>query len=187
MSETIGQEFARRVSVLRKSHGMTLDDLAERTGVSRSMLSQIERGLANPTLAVAARIAGGFGLSIAHLVEGGSKGALVEVVPHDDEQAIFADKNGCRVRTLSPLRMEKDIELYELRFAKGGSLESEPHFAGTREILTIASGRIGLLVGQEPVSLLQEGDTAHYPADRQHKIANAGDGDATCYLVVTYP
>lgn len=186
MSETIGQEFGRRVSVLRKSHGLTLDEFAEKTGVSRSMLSQIERGLANPTLAVAARIAGGFGLSITHLVEDRPKGGLVEVVAHDDESAIFADKNGCRVRTLSPLRMEKDIELYELRFSRGGSLESEPHFSGTREILTVAHGTIELTVGNDPATLLIEGDTAHYPADRPHRIASAGEPDAICYLVVTY-
>jgi transcriptional regulator with XRE-family HTH domain len=186
MSETVGQEFARRVSALRKSRRMTLDELAERTEVSRSMLSQIERGLANPTLAVAARIADGFGLSIVHLIEGRPKAPLVEVVKHDDQQAIFADKNGCRVRTLSPLRMEKDIELYELRFSVGGLLESQPHFVGTREILTVASGKVELDVGQDAKTILGEGDTAHYPADRPHGIVNVSGGETTCYLVVTY-
>ncbi len=182
----ISQEFGRRIAVLRRSHKITLDQLADRSGVSRSMLSQIERGMANPTLAVAARIAEGFGLSIAHLVEAEIRTSLIEIVGSEDEQAIFADKKGCRVRTLSPLHREKDVEFYELAFSARGTLDSDAHFAGTREILTVASGSVTLTIsGEDPVQL-SSGDSANYPADRRHSIANENDQPSVCYLVVTY-
>lgn len=187
MSENaISREFGNRVAVMRRTHKITLDQLAERSGVSRSMLSQIERGKANPTLAVAARIADAFGLSIVHLIEEDIRPSLVEVVAADDEGAIFSEKNGCRLRTLTPLHMEKSIEFYELGFSRNGELDSDAHFAGTREILTVVSGEVELTVGGEPPSLLGAGDTAHYPADRKHRIANVGKSEATCYLVVSY-
>jgi len=187
MSEnSISQEFGRRVAVMRRTHKITLDQLADRSGVSRSMLSQIERGKANPTLAVAARIADAFGLSIVHLIEEELRPSLIEVVDAEDEQAIFSERNGCRLRTLTPLHMEKNIEFYELTFAAGGELDSDAHFAGTREMLTVASGAVELSVGAEPALSLETGDTAHYPADRKHRIVNPTKSDTVCYLVVTY-
>ena len=186
MENSIGVEFGRRVAVMRRSHKMTLEQLAACSGVSRSMLSQIERGGANPTLAVAARIAEAFGLSIVHLIEEGVRPSLVEIVQSDNAQAVFIDKDGCKLRTLTPLHMEKDIEFYELTLSSGGKVVSAPHCSGTREILTVASGAIALTVGNDPTSILHAGDTAHYPADRQHKIENAQEGPTISYLIVTY-
>lgn len=186
MENSIGAEFGRRVSVMRRSHKITLDQLAERSGVSRSMLSQIERGGANPTLAVAARIADAFGLSIVHLIEDDVSSSLIEIVDADDEQAVFSEKDGCRLRTLTPLHLEKSVEFYELKLADGGQLDSAPHYSGTREILTVASGTIGLAIGNEAETILQTGDTAHYPADRKHKICNAQSAPSIAYLIVTY-
>lgn len=182
----ISQEFGRRVAVMRRTQKITLDQLADRSGVSRSMLSQIERGKANPTLAVAARIADAFGLSIVHLIEEDIRPSLIEIVDADDEQAIFSERNGCRLRTLTPLHMEKHVEFYELTFAPGGELDSDAHFAGTRELLTVTSGEIELSVSAEPATSLRKGDTAHYPADRKHRIFNPAGSEAVCYLVVTY-
>ncbi len=188
MSENaISREFGNRVAVMRRTHKITLDQLAERSGVSRSMLSQIERGKANPTLVVASRIADAFGLSLIHLIEEDIRPSLIEVVDAADEGAIFSEKNGCRLRTLTPLHMEKNIEFYDLTFAPDGELDSDAHFSGTREILTVTSGEVQLSVGAEGPVLLKTGDTAHYPADRKHRIANASSADAVCYLVVSYP
>ena len=187
MSENaISREFGNRVAVMRRTHKITLDQLAERSGVSRSMLSQIERGKANPTLTVAARIADAFGLSLIHLIEEDIRPSLIEIVEATDEQAVFSEKNGCRLRTLTPLHMEKNVEFYELVFAPGGELDSDAHFSGTREILTVTSGGVELSVGAEGPSVLGTGDTAHYPADRKHRIVNAGEAEAVCYLVVSY-
>lgn len=90
-----GQLLGDRVIDLRKKRGLTLDQLASACGVSRSMLSQIERGRANPTLAVTLRIAQAFGLSIGDLVDQPWTASTIEVVRGDDATHLFRDDREC--------------------------------------------------------------------------------------------
>ena len=183
--EPLSQLVCDRVRSLRKSKGLTLEQLASLSGVSRSMLSQIERGAANPTLGVAFRIAQAFGMSLGDLVDVPQPGDRIDVVRADDRSSMFRDDEHCRIRTLSPLHLEKDVEFYELVLKKGGSLVSAPHFEGTREFLTIERGRVRLTSSEE-MTELGEGDSAHYPADVPHRIDNLGPGEAVAFLVDIY-
>lgn len=178
------QALCGRVIELRKKHKLTLDQLATASGVSRSMLSQIERGQANPTLTVTFRIAQAFGMSIGELVDQPWASSSIEVVHGEDKSNFFRNDNECQIRTLSPLHIEKNIEFYELRIAPGASLVSSPHFEGTKELLTITSGEARLISGITSCDL-QQGDSAHYRADLEHKIKNSGSSELVCYLVVT--
>lgn len=179
------QILCDRMSRLRKSNKLTLDQLASISGVSRSMLSQIERGSANPTLAVTARIAQAFGISVGELVDPDWAGSQIDVVRGDDPNALFREDGECRIRTLSPLHMEKNIEFYEIRLQPGSSIASAPHFAGTKELLTVASGTVMVQSGSNE-HLLNAQDSALYRADVSHTITCIGDDPLTCYLVVTY-
>lgn len=184
-AEPLSQLVCDRVRSLRKSKGFTLEQLASLSGVSRSMLSQIERGAANPTLGVAFRIAQAFGMSLGDLVDVPGGGGRIDVVRSGDRSSLFRDDDQCRIRTLSPLHLEKDVEFYELTLKIGGSLVSAPHFEGTREFLTIEQGRVRLVSGEES-SELGPGDSAHYPADVPHRIENLGTGEAVAFLVDIY-
>lgn len=177
--------LCERVTTLRQSHNFTLDQLAAASGVSRSMLSQIERGQANPTLAVTFRIAQAFGLSIGELVDDPAASGLIEVVHGDDPANLFRADSECQIRTLSPLHMEKSVEFYELLIQPGASLDSSAHFSGTRELFTVTSGRAQVNAGTT-LCMLDSGDSAHYRADVEHSIRNSGEGPLRGYLVVTY-
>jgi len=150
------------------------------------MLSQIERGAANPTLGVAYRIAQAFGVSLGELVDLPTATARIDVVRGSDPTALFRDDDNCRIRTLSPLQLEKDVEFYELTLKAGGALVSSPHFEGTREFLTIQKGVVRVVSGDESCDL-RRGDSAHYPADVPHRINNEGRNEAIGFLVVSYP
>jgi len=139
--------LCQRVTELRKKNKLTLDQLASLSGVSRSMLSQIERGKANPTLAVAFRIAQAFDMSLGELVEHASNNPGIEVVHGSDPNNLFRADDECRIRTLSPLHMEKNVEFYELRLAQGATLKSAAHFSGARELLTITQGKARVKTG----------------------------------------
>ncbi|GGK56053.1 helix-turn-helix domain-containing protein [Amphritea balenae] len=178
------QVLCSRVTELRKKNKLTLDQLAAASGVSRSMLSQIERGQANPTLAVTFRIAQAFGITIGELVDQPWAASTIEVVHGDDANNLFRADDECRIRTLSPLHMEKNIEFYELRIAPQASLVSAPHFEGTKELLTVTKGAARLTAGDNSRNLA-EGDSAHYRGDLEHSIDNCGDDELICYLVVT--
>ncbi|HZN36512.1 MAG TPA: XRE family transcriptional regulator [Pirellulaceae bacterium] len=184
-AEPLSQVVCDRVRSLRKSKGWTLEQLASLSGVSRSMLSQIERRAANPTLGVAFRIAQAFGMTLGDLVESPQPGPRIDVIRASDRGSLFRDDEQCRIRTLSPLHLEKEVEFYELTLKPGGSLVSAPHVSGTREFLAIETGAVRVTSATETVEV-QPGDSAHYPADVPHRIDNLSNGEAVAFLVVIY-
>jgi transcriptional regulator with XRE-family HTH domain len=183
--DQIGQVLCGRVRELRKRQGWTLEEMSAACGVSRSMLSEIERGRANPTLAVACRICRAFGVSLGELVAGAAPGPRVEVIRADDRAYHFRSDRTCRIRTLSPLYLEKSVEYYEIVLRPKGALRSAPHFAGARELLTVERGAVQVTAGGD-AAMLRQGDSAHYPADVPHAIENTASEDAVLFLVVTY-
>jgi transcriptional regulator with XRE-family HTH domain len=179
-------ELCRRVRQLRMERGWSLEALAQASGVSRSMLSQVERNRANPTLAVTLRIARAFGLEIGELVKVPGAASPVQVIRAADRAYHFRSDEQCRIRTLSPLHMEKDVEFYEVRLGPGGALRSAPHFRGTREFLTVQKGSLRVESGDD-VEELEPGDSASYRADLRHALVNNGRGEAVVILVDIYP
>ncbi len=179
------ENVCRRIRQLRTKRGWSLENLSSNCGVSRSMLSQIERGQANPTLAVALRIAHAFDLSLGELVDAPGPSVGIEVIRAANPAFHYRSDGDCRVRTLSPLHLEKDVEFYEVRLAPGGELRSAAHFQGTREFLTVENGRIRVESAEDQVDL-DRGDSASYRADVPHAIVNMGRGEAVIFLVDTY-
>lgn len=184
--EELGQVVCQRVRELRKKRGWTLDEMSAACGVSRSMLSEIERGRANPTLVVAYRIARAFGLSLGELVDVPGATQRIQVIRADDRAYHYRSDRFCRIRTLSPLHLEKSVEFYEVVLRPGGSLKSGAHFEGATELVTVDRGLVRVRSGDDE-DTLGAGDSAHYPADLPHALENAGEEDAVFFLVVTYP
>ena len=184
--DPLSQFVCDRVKRLRKARGWTLEQLSAQSNVSRSMLSQVERGQANPTLGVAFRIAQAFGVSLAELVEGAVSQPLIEVVRHEDRSAIFRDDQVCCIRTLSPMTAHKDVEFYEVTLQPGQCLTSAAHFDGTRELITVRRGRVRVGSGDQEV-LLRKGDSAQYTADVEHWIRNESTRPSEVVMVEVYP
>ncbi len=184
-AEDVSRHVCRRIHQLRRDRGWSLDVLSRASGVSRSMLSQIEREQANPTLAVTVKIAGALGMSMAELVEQSAVAPGIEVIRADDRSHIFRSDQNCSIRTLSPLHLEKDVEFYEVLLNPGGALRSAPHFEGTREFLTVQKGRV-VVVSDTETTELNRADSASYRADVAHEIRNPGKSEALVFLVVIY-
>jgi transcriptional regulator with XRE-family HTH domain len=184
-SQAIQQRLCQRVKELRKERKWSLDSLSAACGVSRSMLSQIERGQANPTLAVTFRIAEAFGMNLAEFIESPNASHRIDVIRSDDHAYHYRSDDDCDIRTLSPLHLEKDVELYEIRLKAGGALESSPHFKQTREFLTVQKGKVRVRSADDEETL-GRGDSASYRADVPHAIQNVGAGQAIVILVVNY-
>jgi transcriptional regulator with XRE-family HTH domain len=183
--ESINEHLGRRVKKLRTDRGWSLDNLAQASGVSRSMLSEIEREKANPTLAVTFRISSAFAMTIAELIESSEKQAAIQVTRASDRGQVYRSDKNCQIRTLSPLNLEKDVEFYEVTMRPGGELRSTPHYEGTREFLTVESGNVRVESAGDSVELTR-GDSATYRADVPHAIVNTGEGEAVLFLVDIY-
>ena len=184
-ADAINEDLGRRVKKLRGDCGWSLEELASASGVSRSMLSEIERKRANPTLSVTYRIARAFGLSLQDLIESADSASAIQTIRATDRAQVFRKDKQCQIRTLSPLNLEKDVEFYELRLPPGGALRSQAHVDGTREFLTVEEGSVELQSGNSSETLAK-GDSATYRADVEHAIANQGKHEAILFLVVIY-
>lgn len=184
-ADPVSSQLCQRVRDLRKQRAWSLEQLAAASGVSRSMLSQIERNEANPTLAVTFRIAQAFGMTLAELIEAPGAQSSIQTIRANDRAHLYRSDADCQIRTLSPLNLEKDVEFYEIRLGPGGALRSAPHFAGTREYLAVQKGRIRLESGTDSEEL-GAGDSASYRADVPHALVNAGRTEALAYLVDIY-
>ncbi len=183
--DDISQHLCDRVRELRRQKGWTLEQLSTACGVSRSMLSQIERNQANPTLGVTFRIAQAFGMSLGQLVDVPDATPRIDVVRRTDRTYHYRSSEHVKIRVLSPPHLEKDVEFYELTLQPGGALVSEPHFEGVREVLTVERGSVEITCSSDHVTL-GPGDSAHYAADVPHSITNTGKSDAVVVLAELY-
>ena len=185
-AEAINENLGRRVKKLRADRGWSLEELAAASGVSRSMLSEVERENANPTLSVTFRIARAFGLSLQDLIETAESASNIQVIRATERAQIFRADKQCQIRTLSPLNLEKDVEFYEVTLRGGGALRSQAHFEGAREFLTVEEGNVRVESGADATDDLIKGDSATYRADVAHNIINTRSKDAVVFLVVIY-
>jgi transcriptional regulator with XRE-family HTH domain len=184
-ADAVSSHLCRRVKQLRDERGWSLDSLSQACGVSRSMLSQIERNQTNPTLAVMFRIAQAFSMSLGQLVETPGATSNVDVIRASDRAYHYRSDKDCEIRTLSPLHLEKDVEFYEVTLQPGGALRSSPHFEGTREFLTVQKGSVRVESADDSEEL-QPGDSASYRADVPHAIVNTGRSATVIFLVDIY-
>jgi transcriptional regulator with XRE-family HTH domain len=179
------EHLSARLKQLRSDRKWSLDALSQASGVSRSMLSEIERGNVNPTLAVTYAIARAFNMQIGEFLETPQATSNLQVIRRGDQSYHYRSDEHVRIRTLSPLPLEKDVEFYEVTLQPGGVLASAAHYAGTREFLTVEKGRIRVTSGGDS-SDLDRGDSVSYRADVPHEIANRGTGEAIVFLVDIY-
>ncbi|MFP4010180.1 MAG: helix-turn-helix domain-containing protein [Spirochaetaceae bacterium] len=170
----------------RQQQGLTLSVLAERSGVSKAMLSQIESEKVNPTVAMVWKIARGLDVDINELFAGSTEPVRhFHLTRRDDIPVLDTDEEGLHMKVLTPLSLVEDLEMYLLTFSVGGELKSRPHFPGTEEFLTVINGRIRVRAG-ERVEELGEGDFIRYQCDVDHDIENLGDDEAVVHMVVRF-
>jgi len=178
----VGREFGAHVRELRRRRRWSLESLAKASGVSRSMLSEIERNEANPTLATALGIARAFGMRLGDLVDGHPGDSGLQVIRANDPSYDYRSDDECTLRTLSPLAPDRTLEFYRVDLAPGGSLRSPAHFEGTRELVYVDRGRVEVQSGDE-ASRLGAGDSIMYAADVPHAIVNGGRTHARVFLL----
>ena len=179
--------LGKHLQQLRKERDLTLEQLAQKSGVSRSMLSQIERGQANPTFGTLWNLSHALGLEMSELVEeietNHPSDHKIEHVSAENTPCIRNPHNGCTLRILSPSSLIEQFEWYELEIRPNGILDSQPHIQGCHEHLTVLSGVASVRCGDKTLHL-DTGETARYRADVPHSIACAGNQLLRAILIV---
>jgi transcriptional regulator with XRE-family HTH domain len=183
VEEVASGRLGERVRGLRRERGLTLDLLAERSGVSRAMISKLERGEKNPTLVVAAKVAEGLGVRLSQLV-GVEERREVVVVPRGRRMVVRDPETGFERQLLSPSFLGRGIEFIKNVVPEDStSGEFPPHRRGVEEYVVVERGRLRAFLGGEDY-LLEEGDALYFEADVSHRFDNAGTGECSYYLVI---
>lgn len=174
--------LGERVRAERGRRGLSLDALAGRSGVSRSMLSSVERGAKVPTVLVLDRIATGLGTSIARLL-GEERRARV-VLLRADAQDVARDPSGWERRILSPVLPGVEFELMRTTIPPGVDAGVfAPHAPGSREYVAVERGTLRLTLAGA-VHELRAGDSIYYDGDCAHGFANPGRATCVYYLAM---
>jgi transcriptional regulator with XRE-family HTH domain len=183
VEEVSSGRLGGRIRRLRRERGLTLDLLAERSGVSRAMISKLERGEKNPTLVVAAKVAEGLGVSLSQLV-GVEERREIMVVRRERRMIMRDPVTGFERQLLSPSFGGRGIEFIRNVVPEGSSSgEFPPHRRGVEEYVVVESGRLRAVLGGEDY-LLEEGDALYFEADISHRFDNAGEAECRYYLVI---
>jgi transcriptional regulator with XRE-family HTH domain len=185
--ETISGSFdlvalGERVRRERLERELTLDELANRAGVSRSMISAVESGGKAPTIVVLHRIATGLGIGMSRLM-GESAPARV-IVRRRHEHPVVTDPSGWERRNLAPALPGLDFEF--MRTSIPGGVDAgvfPPHGSGSREHVAVESGTLTLVIDGERHDLA-DGDSISYAADCNHQFINEHDDPCVYYLAL---
>lgn len=178
-----GERLGARIKELRRRRGLTLEDLAERAGVSRAMISKVERGEKNPTLVVTAKVAEGVGVTISELLRVEERREIV-VIPRERRMTVRDPETGFERQLLSPTFGGRGVEFVRNVVPRGStSGKFSPHRRGVEEHVVVEKGRLRAVVGGEE-HLLEAGDALYFEADVSHRFDNAGDGECSYYHVI---
>ena len=168
---------------VRKQKGLSLEKVADVTGVSKGMLHQIERGEAQPTVTTLWKIATGLNISFSSLLK--EDEAVVSVVKPPETPDVTEDNGKCKVFLLFPFDPQTRFEIFTIVLSPTGSYVSSPHNSGVQEFITVTSGEFHLQIGDEMYTL-PAGHAIRFAGNVVHKYINQSDNDVILQVVMHY-
>jgi len=183
MEDELEAAIGARIRKLRLEKGLTLDDLATSSGVSRAMISRIERAEASPTAAILVRLCAALGLSLSTFFAGQDEDASPLARRH--EQQVWRDpETGYLRRAVSAPGTGSAVDIVEVEFPPGARVSFPPHAAShdMTQHVWLFDGELEMTAG-ETVYRLRPGDCLFMPVGEGHSFHNPGNAPAR-YCVV---
>ncbi|QCA06734.1 helix-turn-helix domain-containing protein [Pantoea vagans] len=170
---TVSQAVSDRIKSWRKSQKLSLDELSRRAGVSKGMLVEIEKGAANPSIAILCKIAAALGVSVADIVSI-SHAPDAWLIENSEMPVLWQGEQGGSAQLLAGTRGPDMIELWRWQMFAGEVFSSTGHSSGTLELLHVEQGTLALTVGEQTL-VIQQGCAAVARTDMPHAYASADD------------
>jgi len=170
---TVSQAVSDRIKSWRKSQKLSLDELSRRAGVSKGMLVEIEKGAANPSIAILCKIAAALGVSVADIVSI-SHSPDAWLIENSEMPVLWQGEQGGSAQLLAGTRGPDMIELWRWQMFAGEAFSSTGHSSGTLELLHVEQGTLALTVGERTL-VIQQGCAAVARTDMPHAYASAND------------
>lgn len=184
-ADDLSQIFGERVRTLREQARLTLEELSQRSGVSRAMLSKVERGEKSPTIGVASSISKALNSTLTYLTNGQQEHRAVAVVRRD-ERHVFKDReSGFERHLISPAIAGISTELLYHLLKPGTSTGTLPAYpSGTEKQVVVIAGTLIVAMKSGDIEL-KTGDALYFEADVDHAFVNRGKTQCEYYLVVS--
>ena len=181
----VSREFGDRIKALRDRAGITLEQLSDRSGVSRAMLSKVERGEKSPTIGIAARIARGLDTSLSVLTGGQEQRRTLSFVRKNERHIFRDEETGFERHLLSPIIAGSAVEiLYHYLPAKTSTGRLPAYPAGTEKHIVLTQGKLVVVIGDFDANLL-EGDALFFASDIDHSFDNRSNRPCAYYLIIS--
>jgi transcriptional regulator with XRE-family HTH domain len=182
--EQIHKKIGKNLQNIRKARSLSLDQVADLTGVSKAMLGQIERGDSNPTISIIWKIVNGLHISFTSLIEDNIPKVthirLEEIEPFLEEDGKY------RAFPVVPFEQKKQFEIYTVEIEVGCTHASEAHYEGVEEYILMITGALRLRIQDETYEL-KAGDAIHFSADQPHVYENIADEKTMYNTIICYP
>ena len=180
VNRTIADNFKK----LREARKMSLDSVSKLSGVSKSMLGQIERGEVNPTITVLWKIANGLKITFTSFLEKETK--ATEVI-HQQDIMPMMECDGLFINyPVFSFDEERRFEIYRIEMLPGCAFQAAAHLDGTEEYITVFSGEAAIVIDSRE-EVLSKGDSIRFKADVTHGYKNIGDQPVQMNMLLYYP
>lgn len=168
---SVNRAVSDSIKSWRKSQKLSLDELSRRAGVSKGMLVEIEKGAANPSIAILCKVAAALGVSVADIVNV-SHAPDAWLIKNSDMPVLWQGEQGGTAQLLAGTRGPDMIELWRWQMFAGEVFSSSGHSSGTLELLHVEQGTLALTVGEQTM-VVQQGCAAVARTDMPHAYASA--------------
>lgn len=175
---------ARNIRRLREENKLSMDELSKLSGVSKSMLAQIERGDGNPTISTLWKISNGMQVPFDALTV--RPKIPYELVRTSEIQPILEDSGRVRNYSIFPDDENRRFAVYYLELEAGSFWESEPHLKGTTEFITVFEGNIEICADGRRFTV-EKDESIRFKADAAHSYRNTGSGTAVLHMILFNP
>ncbi len=175
-------QLGKTIQRLRKSYNLSLSELAEQSGVAKSIISQIERNETNPTLATIWRLSQALDVSVERFLTQTDDEPFVQKSTKADTPLIVTDDGRCRLAIIGWLKTVEWLQWYDFVADPGGVLDSDAHQRGSIECLSVRAGELEVEVAGVKETA-RAGETLRYRCDRPHVIRNLGAVEARATMV----
>lgn len=175
-------QLGKTIQRLRKAYNLSLSELAEQSGVAKSIISQIERNESNPTLATIWRLSQALDVSIDRVMASADEGAFIDETEAADTPILMSEDGKMRLAIIGWIKTVEWLQWYDVHSDPGGQLESEGHQRGSVECLSVLEGCFEVEAGGE-TRIVEAGGTVRYRCDRLHTVRCIGEKPGRALMV----
>ncbi len=182
-AQVLSGQLGKTIQRLRKAYNLSLSELAEQSGVAKSIISQIERNETNPTLATIWRLSQALDVSIERVLATGDEEPFIEKSSRADTPILVSDDGRMRLAIIGWIKTVEWLQWYDLSADPGGVLDSDAHQRGSVECLSVTEGEFEVDVAGA-IQRARAGETLRYRCDRPHTVRCVSDMTGRAIMVV---